>query len=143
MDAAAPPIHAYFDAGMLPPGYHYIDYSRVLTSAELASLPPQQLVADERQRQLAPPPPQQQQQQQQQWLEQQFQQQPQHKQRLEKQWQQLEQQRARSSKSRMKPFGSTALAAGGANGQFPCQYISASLKLSAERRADDFSESTC
>ena len=31
---AAPnsPLHVYFDAGLLPPRYHYTDYSRVLTS---------------------------------------------------------------------------------------------------------------
>ena len=52
MDATAPPLHAYFDAGMLARGYYYIHNSNILTIAELASLPLQQLVADRRQRQL-------------------------------------------------------------------------------------------
>ena len=40
-DAPTQPLHVYFGAGLLPPLYHYTDYSRVLTSAALASLPPQ------------------------------------------------------------------------------------------------------
>ena len=64
-DAPNPPLHLYFDAGLLPPRYHYTDYSRVFTSAELAYLPPQNWVMEQRQRQ------QQQQQQKQRWLDQQ------------------------------------------------------------------------
>ena len=50
VDAPNPPLHVYFDAG-LPPRYHYTDYSRVLTSTALASLPPQNWVIEQRQRQ--------------------------------------------------------------------------------------------
>ena len=27
----SPPLHVYFDVGLLPPRYHYTDYSRVFT----------------------------------------------------------------------------------------------------------------
>ena len=46
-----PPLHVYFDAGLLPSRYHYTDYSRVITSTALASLPPQNWVVKQRQRQ--------------------------------------------------------------------------------------------
>ena len=37
MGVATLAFHAYCEAGILPSGYHYIDYSRVLTSAELTT----------------------------------------------------------------------------------------------------------
>ena len=46
-----PPLHIYFDAGKLPPSYHYVDYSYVLTSTALDSLTTQQWVTDRRKRQ--------------------------------------------------------------------------------------------
>ena len=39
VDALNPPLHIYFDAGLLPPRHHYTDSSRVLASTEIASLP--------------------------------------------------------------------------------------------------------
>ena len=46
-DASNPPFYVYFGAGLLPPHYYYTDYSRVVTSAEIASLPLQQWIFDE------------------------------------------------------------------------------------------------
>ena len=70
------------DAGKLPPHYHYTDYSRVLTSTALASLPPQNRVIEQRQRQ-----------QQQQWQQQQLEQPLDKQQQLLKQrWLDLKQQ---------------------------------------------------
>ena len=51
VDAPNPPLHVYFDAGLLPPLYHYTDYSRVFISTPMASLPPQNWVIEQRQRQ--------------------------------------------------------------------------------------------
>ena len=50
-DAGNPPLHLYFDAGLLPPRYHYTHYSRVPTNTALASLAPQNWVIEQRQRQ--------------------------------------------------------------------------------------------
>ena len=61
--APNPPLHVYFDAGLLPPRYHYTDYSRVLTSTALASLQPQNWVIEQKQR------PQQQFNQRQRWID--------------------------------------------------------------------------
>ena len=72
--APNPPLRVCFDDRLLPPLYHYTDYSRVLTSTVLASLPPQNWVIEQRQRQPPPPPPPPQQQQQfdqrQRWIDQ-------------------------------------------------------------------------
>ena len=51
VDAPNPPLHVYFDAGLLPPSYRYTDYSWVHTSTALASLPPQNWVIELQQRQ--------------------------------------------------------------------------------------------
>ena len=50
VDAHNPTFPVLFDADLLPPSYHYTDYSRVLTITALASLTPQNWVIEERQR---------------------------------------------------------------------------------------------
>ena len=50
VDAPNSPFPVYFDVCLLPPRYHYTDYSLVLTITALESLTPQNWVIEERQR---------------------------------------------------------------------------------------------
>ena len=133
--APNPPLPVYFDAGLLPPRYHYTDYSRVLTSTALASLLPQNWVIEQRQHQ------QQQQQfdQRQRWIEQEQQRQKQQFDQRQR-WIDLEQQRLHQQRQQQHQHQHQRVRFGN-EGAVPHRQ-QAICELFPLHREDTFSEST-